>query len=449
MDYKYFHLQCVLRVVILSLTITLLVFLLLSTQFWVTSLFVGALGIWQIVALIRYVEKTNTQLTRFLLSITYSDFSQTFTNTLKGSGFEELNAAFNEVIRQFQRVRMEKEEHARYLQTIVDHVGVALMAFNSEGQVELCNNAARRLLRISHLKHITDLDAVYADFAAKLSAASPGGTYLFKLLQDGGIIQLSVHATAFILHQQHYKLAAMYNIQHELEEKEMEAWQNLIRVLTHEIMNSITPISSLASTARILLQQDVQDEDVARGKETLSDIREAVATIEKRSQGLLIFIENYRKLTRIPTPQLTIIPVKELFERIRTLMHEQFERYSITFTMSLDPESLEITADQALIEQVLLNLCKNALEAVSGSKTPEIQLRAETDNFGRPVIQVVDNGPGIKEELVEKIFIPFFTTKPQGSGIGLSLSRQIMRLHKGTLSVTSQSERDTVFSLRF
>ncbi len=147
MDYKYFHLQCVLRVVILSLTITLLVFLLLSTQFWVTSLFVGALGIWQIVALIRYVEKTNTQLTRFLLSITYSDFSQTFTNTLKGSGFEELNAAFNEVIRQFQRVRMEKEEHARYLQTIVDHVGVALMAFNSEGQVELCNNAARRLLR--------------------------------------------------------------------------------------------------------------------------------------------------------------------------------------------------------------------------------------------------------------------------------------------------------------
>jgi signal transduction histidine kinase len=244
-------------------------------------------------------------------------------------------------------------------------------------------------------------------------------------------------------------LVAMQNIQFELEEEEMKSWQNLIRVLTHEIMNSITPIASLASTAFGLLKDNQECEVPETVNEVMGDVREAVDTIEKRSKGLLTFIENYRKLTRIPKPDFKIVPVKDLFERVEQLIKDQIELKSIRFATQIDPESLTITADAGLIEQVLINLCKNAVEAVDGGIRPKIKLKAETDGRGNSVIKVVDNGKGISEEVAEKIFIPFFTTKQQGSGIGLSLSRQIMRQHKGTLRVSSMPNERTVFKLRF
>jgi signal transduction histidine kinase len=183
--------------------------------------------------------------------------------------------------------------------------------------------------------------------------------------------------------------------------------------------------------------------------ETITDVRHAVNTIEKRSKGLLTFIENYRKLTRIPKPDFKIVPVKGLFERVEHLMKDQFNQNSINFKMHVDPETLAITADQALIEQVLINIFRNSLEAINGISNPKIELTAETDGLGNPVIKVIDNGKGITETVAEKIFIPFFTTKQQGSGIGLSLSKQIIRLHKGTIGVTSRPNEKTVFKLRF
>jgi signal transduction histidine kinase len=229
----------------------------------------------------------------------------------------------------------------------------------------------------------------------------------------------------------------------------MMSWQNLIRVLTHEIMNSITPIASLASTAFGLLKDNQDCEVPETVNEVMVDVRDAVNTIEKRSKGLLTFIENYRELTRIPKPDFKIVPVRDLFERVEHLMKDQIELKSIDFSMKIDPKSLEITADPGLIEQVLINLCKNALEAVDGISDPKIKVKAVTDGRGNPVIKVADNGKGITAEVAEKIFIPFFTTKQQGSGIGLSLSRQIMRQHKGTLGVSSTPNEKTVFKLRF
>ncbi|UCH20347.1 MAG: hypothetical protein JSU83_17590 [Deltaproteobacteria bacterium] len=272
---------------------------------------------------------------------------------------------------------------------------------------------------------------------------------MVKLQQGDDLLQLSIYATGFILRKQQLMLVAMQNIQNELEEKEMKSWQNLIRVLTHEIMNSITPIASLSSTAYGLLKNNQECEAPESMNEIIGDVRDAVNTIEKRSKGLLDFIENYRKLTRIPKPDFRIVQVKDLFERVGNLMKDQLEHQAIDFTIQVDPESLEITADWALIEQVLINMCKNSVEAVQGIRNPKIALTAGTDGLGNPVIKVIDNGKGISEEVAEKIFIPFFTTKPQGSGIGLSLSRQIMRLHKGTLSVTSKPGVETTFVLRF
>jgi nitrogen fixation/metabolism regulation signal transduction histidine kinase len=446
---KKFYINCIIRVLLLSATICPAAYLFIKTEFLAAAIFMCLLVGYQVFALIRYVTKTNRDLARLLDSIKYSDFSQSFSNNLQGAGFEELHAEFTDVIKEFQRTKLEKEEHFRFLQTIVDHVGIGLIAFDPAGQVELINNAAKKLLKISRLGNIEDLDSVSSHLAEKLRNLSPGANELVKLQQGDDLLQLSIYATGFVLRKQHLILVAMQNIQNELEEEEMKSWQNLIRVLTHEIMNSITPVASLASTAYGLLKDNQECEVPETVNEVIGDVREAVNTIEKRSKGLLTFIENYRKLTRIPKPDFKIVKIKDLFARVEQLMKEQFELKSIDFKMQIDPESLSITADPALIEQVLINVCKNALEAVDGVGNPKIKLKAETDGLGNPVIKVVDNGKGITAEVAEKIFIPFFTTKPQGSGIGLSLSRQIMRQHKGSLSVSSQPDEKTVFKLRF
>ncbi len=433
----------------LSGSIGLLVFLFFQTDFIAAAVFVGLATVYQVYALIRYVTRTNRDLTRLLESIRYADFSQSFTNQFKGSGFEELQTAFGDVIKEFQKAKIEKEEHLRYLQTIVDHVGIALIAFNTEGKVELLNNAAKRLLNIPQLRYINQLEKMSPKLTETLTNLSPGDNRLIKIQQGDDLLQLSVYATGFVLRQEQLILVSMQNIQTELEEKEMEAWQNLIRVLTHEIMNSITPIASLASTARGLLKNSPDPANGDVNIDMLIDVREAVDTIERRSQGLLTFINNYRELTRIPKPDFEIVQIKDLFERIQMLMKDQLEQKQIDFVVRIDPVTLEITADPTLIEQVLINLCKNSIEALDAKTDPHIRLNAATDGLGNPVIKVIDNGKGVAEEISEKIFIPFFTTKPKGSGIGLSLSRQIMRSHKGTLSVISRPDVETIFALRF
>ncbi len=446
---RRFEANCIIRVVLLVSCICLLAYLLFRTEFIAASIFIGLMIAYQVYSLIRYLTKTNRDLNRFLLSIKHSDFSQSFATSVEGSGFEELNTAFREVTKEFQKAKIEKEEHFRFLQTIIDHVGIALIAFNPDGHVELINNAAKKLLKIQRLRNIDDLEQISTGLAEKLGNISPGDKDLVKLKQGDDLLQLSIYATGFILRQQQLILVAMQNIQSELEEKEMISWQNLIRVLTHEIMNSITPIASLASTATDLLKDDKECKVPQELNEVISDVGQAVKTIEKRSKGLITFIDNYRKLTRIPQPDFKIVQVRDLFERVENLLGDQIEKNAIQFKSEIDPESLSLTADPTLIEQVLINLCKNSVEAVHGVSHPKIKLKAGSDGLGNPVIKVIDNGKGIAAEVAERIFIPFFTTKPEGSGIGLSLSRQILRLHKATIGVTSAPNQKTVFKLQF
>ncbi len=443
MVYKNFRVNCTLRVVALAATIALFVYLLDRTALFATTLIVGGLVLYQVYSLIVYVEGTNRDLVRFLQAVKYADFTQTFSGGGLGSSFDELKAAFNDVIREFRQARTEKEEQYRYLQTVMQHVGIGLISFQANGEVDLINNAAKRLLRVPGLKRVQDLEPSSKPLADTLLRLQPGERALVKLDQDNELLQLVIYAREFRLRGKRFTLASIQNIHSELEEKEMEAWQNLIRVLTHEIMNSVTPIASLASTVNDLLADPKGD------GQTLGDVRSAVQTIVRRSQGLLHFVDAYRNLTRIPKPNFQIFPVTELFDRVQQLMRGQMEAKGIRFRTSVDPETLELTADPELIEQVLINLLLNAIEAVEEKVERRIDLAARMDNRGRVVIQVADNGPGISEEALKKIFIPFFTTKKGGSGIGLSLSRQIMRLHHGTIGVHSEPDQQTVFTLRF
>ncbi|MCB9089204.1 MAG: ATP-binding protein [Calditrichae bacterium] len=446
MVYKRFRIVLAGRVLLLGGFIFLLYFLILQTSYYAATLIVAALIVYQFTSLIAYVEKTNRDLTRFLDAIKYSDFSQTFAHTGLGSSFNELKAAFNEVIEKFQKTRAAQEEHFRYLQTVVQHVGIGLIAFNSEGEVSLLNNAAKRLLNVSHLKNIKSLAGSSEKLVEALFRLTSGQKALIKLKQHDQLMQLAVYATEFKLQHQRYTLVSLQNIGAELEEQEMEAWQKLIRVLTHEIMNSITPISSLASTANELLKDVVANGEAG---DSLDDISNALQTIRNRSEGLSNFVDAYRNLTRIPRPNFQIFPIQGLFERIIMLMRTQAAAGKVDLRSEIRPASLELTADPELVEQVLINLAFNAIQAVAEQPGARVILSARMDERGRVLIQVEDNGPGILPEVLDKIFIPFFTTKKGGSGIGLSLSRQIMRLHRGTISVQSEINTRTVFTLRF
>ena len=451
MVYRFFRLNCITRILGLSATIVLFFYLLMETALYATMVVVGALIVIQIAALIHFVEKTNRDLARFLMSIRYSDFSQSFSSPRRGTSFTELNEAFEEVIAQFQKARSEKEEHYRYLQTVVQHIGLALIAFDPSGDVDLVNNAAKKLLKVKGLNNIKALRELSPELVEVLMKLKAGEKTLVRVQEDDEELHLVIYATSFKLRDKSITLVSMQNIESELAEQEMQAWQKLIRVLTHEIMNSVTPIASLASTVNSMIQTSVDDtgENGKLNLETTEDIRHAVATIEKRSNGLLHFTEAYRNLTRIPKPKFAIFPAADLIDRVVQLLADQLEKDEIEVEVTVEPPSLELTADRELIEQVLINLIINAKQAFGNTPRKKVRLESRLDDRGRVLVIVADNGPGIDESVKDRIFTPFFTTKKEGSGIGLSLSREIMRLHKGRISVQSTANERTAFTLRF
>ena len=442
MVYNRFRLNCSIRVVLLGFTIFGFFFILFRTSLYAALFIVGVFIIYQTYALVHYVEKTNRDLTRFFTSIRYSDFSQTFKDAGLGPSFDALRKAFTEVMNVFRKTRTEKEEHYRYLQTVVQHIGIGLIAYQPNGDVELINTAAKRLLGIPSLKNIKSLEIFSKPLVDTLFQIKPKGRALIKVEDQNELLHLALYATEFKLRGQIFSLVSVQNIHSELEEREIEAWQKLIRVITHEIMNSITPISSLASTINEMLK-------VKMDSESLTDINDAAQTIQKRSQGLLHFVDAYRNLALIQKPNFQLFPVKELFSRVEKLMQANIKEKAIRLKINVDPKTLELTADPELIEQVLINLLLNALHSVEAQKKAKIELSSRLDGRGRILIQVKDNGPGIVAEDLEKVFIPFFSTKEKGSGIGLSLSRQIMRLHHGSITVQSEPQKQTVFTLRF
>ncbi len=451
MVFRRFRINCVLRVIALSTTLALFFFLLFKTTLHAALFILGVVILYQSYALIHYVEKTNRDLTRFFQSIKFSDFSQSFKDSGQGKSFANLRLAFNEVLDAFRKARSEKEEHYRYLQTIVQHVGIGLIVFQPDGTVALINTAAKRLLNVARLKNIMSLESWSPPLVKALFKLKPKEKTQIRIDDNNELLQLALYATEFKLRDHTYKLVSIQNIYTELEEKEIDAWQKLIRVLTHEIMNSITPISSLASTINKLIKDssNLSFAQKPEDGETLTDICEAAETIQKRSEGLLHFVDGYRNLTLIQKPNFQIFPIKELFNRASKLIQINLKEKNIKLEIKIKPKTLELAADPELIEQALINILLNALHAVEGRENAKIILLAQLDGRSKTIIQVKDNGYGISKENMDKVFIPFYSTKEGGSGVGLSLSRQIMRMHNGTISVQSEPDVKTTITLRF
>ena len=451
MVFRRFRIQVVLRLLLLTLSFFLLFYLLDKTRYNVTAVILTAVILIQLIFLIRYVERTNRKLTQFLQSIKYSDFSSSFSDQGLGKSFEDLNRSFMEVIEEFKKYRAEKEEHYNYLQTVVQHVNIGIIAYSRDGKVDLFNNSVKRLLKVRHIRLISDLEKVKKGLPETLLNLKAGERTLIRLSIKDELLQISTYATEFRMRGEDYILVSLQDISSELDEKEIESWQKLIRVLTHEISNSITPISSLAATVREMLLDEDKDELLLKAldKEDLEGVQGAIDTIQKRSQGLLNFVEVYRNLTRIPKPNFRYFKVSEIFERSQQLLTPRMNELGISCSNKVFPPDLMVTADPDLIDQVMINIILNAMDAVKGRDNSEISILTTVNNNNRVVIDIKDNGVGIKPDILDKIFMPFFTSKKHGSGIGLSLSRQIMHLHKGSVSVKSQPGEGSVFTLTF
>lgn len=449
MGFKNLRLNIIIRIVLLLLTIMAVAYAYYQVENNTNAFLLGTLVIVQVFFLLRVLDKTNREISTFLSSIRYDDFTTTYPTKGRGKSMNELYNEFNNVIRKFREIRAEKEANYHYFRTIVQHVGIGLITFNKLGEVQIINSAAKNLIGVDSINSIFELSKVSPKLVEALVKLKTGGSDLIDISVEGSRIQLSVYVIELVLRGEEFKLVSIQNIQSELEEKEMDAWQNLIRVLTHEIMNSVTPLSSLAATVEENLIDNVE-EDVPIDKDELEDIYLAVKTIKKRSEGLIHFVSDFRNLTRLPEPKIKQENMQDVIEHILLLLSKEIKDKGIEISLNVKPKGLSFNVDKEQIDQVLINIVQNAIHAMEDNQGEKFLLiNCFINDYDRPTMTVRDNGSGIDEEALTRIFIPFFTTKKQGSGIGLSLSKQIMRKHGGAISVKSVIDEGTEFTLRF
>jgi two-component system nitrogen regulation sensor histidine kinase NtrY len=450
-----FNLRVLLHVAGIQLTVTALAWCFTSdTNYYATMFTLSLLLLIQLAALIRYISHTNRELTRFLAAVQHGDFSQSFRGACSNDSFRELGSAFDAVLERLRRERGDKETQASYLQAFVQQLPIAVFSLHEDGHITLSNLACLRLLgvkELNHLRQLTDIDPLLSD---AVSTLEPGQELHLKVQRLSTALDLRLSCTLLRSKGQLHKLTSLLDIRSALESRELEAWHNLIRVMTHEIMNSITPLTSLASTAHgyiVEAREQLQQPAASTGStlNLLEDAASATATIGKRGAGLMRFVESYRTLTRIPPPRPIQFAVANLLKSVQELLQQQAQQQGVQLSYRCVPENLSLFADMDLLEQALLNLVKNALDAAGTTPGASIVLRGYIGDTGAVAIDVSDNGSGIPPDILNSIFIPFFTTKRGGSGIGLSLVKQIVQMNGGRIEATSTPAAGATFTMTF
>ena len=449
MGFSRFALQLAVRLAALFATLSVLAYVLAQTQLFAVGIVVGSIALVQAGLIVRYVQRTNRELGRLLGAIRYDDFQQSFSMGRLGPTFADLERAFDDVMGRFRAARLDREAQRRYLEALVEHVPVAILAVHDDGAVQLLNNAARRMLNAPPAITVDQLLGYGAAFQRDVAQAKAGERAVTRVELDGvqrhlimSTTQLTVTGAGAV------RLVTLQDIQSELEWSELSAWRDMARILSHEIMNSLTPIASLARTA------DEMVDDLAKraeaGDELVADIHDAIQTLARRSDGLMRFVRSYRQFTQMPPPTLRPLALREYIQRLEKLLETEWAGRGIELHVGAPATGITVLADDSLLDQALINLLRNAAEAAAAaSEKPHVWLDARLSDRGRPVIEIGDNGAGLDETLGDKIFLPFFTTKPDGSGIGLALARQIMLVHKGAITASARPGGGALFRLTF
>lgn len=450
MAFKRFSLLLLVRVAFVCATMFATVWLLLGTGYHGVSIICGILFAISVAELWRYINRTNTEIERFLAAARYADFSQRFSFNDVGSGFEELGTTFTGILDRFRGVQSERETELRYLQALIEHVPVPLLTVHGDQSITLRNNAARRLFGTTKVTKLSDLRQFGKGLHDAVEDAVPGLRELVIFTVEGVEHKLTLAAAEIIVGREKERLISLQDIQTELDATEGRAWQDLVRVLTHEIMNSITPVTSLAATAADLIDDIVRNtKGDSPAHDDLEDLRDAVATVARRSNSLTQFVTSYRQLTRLAPPEKKRIHLAGLFDEVCLLAAAEWPADKVALTRELTPQGLDVYADRDLLEPVLLNLLRNAWQATRGVEHAAIRLQGRINRRGNVVIEVSDNGQGVPEELNRKIFVPFFTTREGGSGVGLALARQVMIAHGGFITLSDSESGGAKFTLTF
>ena len=446
---RRFYFLVVFRIVLLFLNCLVFFYFVFSLPSTSLIVIAAVLAIAQVIWLIRYLNKINVKLENFFKAHLSGEVTTSFSRSRKRDEFFILYDYFNLINRNLEKIRLENEIQNDYFKTIVDQTSVGLISFTDDGHVEFLNDAAKRIFKVFIVKHLSRLDIFKKGFSDFLLQLEPEKMELYPVIVDDEIIQLSVKKVDFKAGPKNLHLVSLQNIKAELDQKEIESWQKLIRVLTHEIMNSITPITSLVNTILRMFKNKDSGEIIKLEDITVQAIEKTVKgldIVEKRGDGLIHFVNNYRDLTKLPKPHFQLVSVKAVFLDIQALHQEQLARQKIAVVISCHP-AFQVRMDKKLLDQVLINLFKNAIEAIGEKPNGVIKLSANSSN-DRSVIEVEDNGKGIPPVVAENMFVPFFTTKDTGSGIGLCLSRQFIRLHGGSLDFYSVPGEKTIFTIK-
>jgi two-component system nitrogen regulation sensor histidine kinase NtrY len=447
MIFKRYEWRLLLRVLILF--ITLAATSIIAVQgLYLYMIIACPLLVYELVDMIRFQKKAQDEVSQFVESIHYRDFSRHFDVRRAPTELKPLRKGFNEINTTFKLISRERETQYHYLQKILELVDTGILSYENEtGETGWLNEAFKNLIGIPYLKTIHSLEKREEALYKEIIKLKPGESKVITITRNQQLIKILIAASVLRSDDKMYKLVAFQNVSEALDETESKAWQKLLNVMTHEIMNSVAPISSLADT----LKNRLQSPEIANSpvSSQLEDLELGIDTIKRRSEGLLKFTESYRNLNKITKLDLKKILVRDLFENLSSLMHPTMEKKHIELEIVLRDPALAIEADINLIEQVLINLMVNAIEAVKDTDAPRICLSAELQANNRTVVKVADNGMGMPTELMDKIFIPFFSTRKTGSGIGLSLCKQIMLLHKGNIQVQSAEGKGSAFLLQF
>ncbi|MDD4604221.1 MAG: ATP-binding protein [Bacteroidales bacterium] len=446
---KIYYRRIIIRVILLALNALLLFWIIFFFPNVSLIILTGLLFLFQVVSLIRYLNKINQKLELFFLAYLSGDVTSLKHSLKSGSEFDKLQEYFTRINDRLEKIRVENEIRNTYFKTIVDQTNVGLISFTQNGTVEFINDEFRKIFNCYVVRNLTKLDNYKDGLSEFLKTLEPERSDLISVVIQGELIPLSVKKREFKVGDKLLHLVSLQNIKAELDQKEMESWQKLIRVLTHEIMNSITPIISLVNTISRIFKDRETGQIVDPKELTPAVIDKTVRgldIIEGRGKGLVDFVRNFRDVNKLPKPQFQVVNVRKLLQETKMLFDEFLEQKQVEIVISCQP-SLLVQADQKLLEQVLINLVKNALEACQEKPNSKVTLSAHT-TLEHTYIQVEDNGKGIPDVVMENIFVPFFTTKEKGSGIGLSLSRQIIRMHGGTLDFISVPGEKTIFTIK-
>ncbi|MFT5166874.1 MAG: two-component system nitrogen regulation sensor histidine kinase NtrY [Saprospiraceae bacterium] len=454
---KRFTIQVAIRIILIVVCCVFLAFF-FNKAYWFSASGFGVLIIMQVVSMIRYVNQTNYSLVRFLEALKNEDYSVYFSPSKKGDSFAEVFKDFNTIIGIFKRNKIEKEVQYKHFQQILEHVNLGIISIHkedldkesSEHEILFLNKAASDLFDQPRHKYWHRFARQVPWFAEEVRKLSKGGKKLIELSSESQQKQLSLEVVNIRFLDISYLIITFQDIHSEIEQKEMEAWHNVIRVLAHEMLNSFTPVSSLASTIKSMTEDEKNKPLTIENidDETIIDINLAATTIQRRSVGLLDFVKDYRTISNVPVPQLKEVNIKAFLTGIRQLMKPVLEEHNIALEIGLVPSKAIINIDTKLIEQVFINIIQNSIYALENSINPRISISCEVKQT-QTIISVTDNGKGIEEEILKQIFVPFYTTRKDGSGIGLSLSKSILNQHKGNLIVSSEPGIFTTFSLVF